>query len=88
MVHEWKELEHKIDVEDGKDLKEVEEQSIGPEDENSPAAQRMKRIEVEFQTNVHMWDCKCAHFNLSPYHICSHVLRRFGEPYRVEGESV
>src|SRR5439155_18853809 len=36
MVHEWKELDHKIEVEDGKDLKEAEEQSIDPEDENSP----------------------------------------------------
>ena len=54
MVHEWKELEHKIDVEDGKDLKEVEEQSIDPEDENSPVVQRMKRIEVKLQTDVHM----------------------------------
>jgi hypothetical protein len=42
------------------------------------------------RTDIDQWFCQCASYNHSPYHICTmaHVLRLYGRPYPLKGESI
>src|SRR5436309_5899994 len=88
MVSDWKDLEMKITNEDDKDLADAEAKSIDPMAENSPVQQRHKRMRDSHHINVHTWSCRCAGFNYSPYHICSHLIRLYGKPHPLKGNSV
>jgi hypothetical protein len=39
-------------------------------------------------TDIQSWRCQCASFNYSPYHICSHLLRLYGQSYPLKGEAI
>ena len=88
MVSEWKRLDDKIDAQDEADLADEEAMSIEPDDEGHPAKQRQTRMETMHHTDIANWNCHCSSFNHSPYHICAHLLRLYGQPYPVKQESL
>jgi len=87
MVSEWKSLERKIAQDNEADLAEIEQEGIDPESQDSPIVQRERRMIEQHCTDIFEWNCRCAAFNYSPYHICSHLIRIYGKAYPLRGES-
>jgi hypothetical protein len=88
MVRNWKQLEDKISKQDAEDLVFALQNSIEPEAADHPAVQRNQRIVDMHHTDIQSWRCQCASFNYSPYHICSHLLRLYGQSYPLKGEAI
>jgi hypothetical protein len=87
-VKEWKGIEEKIGHEDEEDLVEAFHMSIDPESDKSPCALRRARMETMHRTDLINWHCQCSGFNYSPSHLCSHLLRLYGQPCPLKGEVV
>lgn len=88
MITEWRKLEEEITEQDAKDWAEAQEKSIDLAAENSPAMERRRWMGKDHHTDPKNWSCQCAGFNYSPYHICSHLLRLYDQPYPLRNESM
>ena len=83
MVSEWKGLQERITEQDQED----NGVSLPPDDPENPATERQRRMVTQHRTDVDLWRCECFQYNVSPNHICSHLLRLFGGSYPLKGES-
>lgn len=73
MITEWRNILKTIRAEDRVD-------------ELSDADARTKRMDELHHTDIESWNCTCADFMTSAYHICRHLVRQFGNMYPGKGE--